>query len=125
MLTAQARTGTRILVVEDEEDLRTFVATVLQDTGFVVECAADGHEALSEDRRLPSDFVLLDLMMPGFDGWGVLDQLRLKPDPPPVVVLSALADKRPIPQDGVAASLHSKPFVVPDLIRTCEKVSAI
>lgn len=124
MLTTQARARKRILVVDDEEDVRTFVATVLQDTGFVLECAADGHEALRKIDAGRPNLVLLDLMMPGLDGWGVLEQLRHKPDPPLVVSLSALADKRRIPQDGVAASL-SKPFVVPDLIRSCEKVSAL
>lgn len=124
MLTTQANARKRILVVDDEEDVRTFVATVLQDTGFVVDCAADGYEALRKIEAGRPDLVVLDLMMPGLDGWGVLEQLRLKPDPPPVVVLSALAEKHRIPQDGVAASL-SKPFVVPDLIRTCKKVSAL
>lgn len=88
-----------------------------------MECADDGHKALEKINTTRPDALLLDLMMPGLDGWGVLDRLRLMPDPPPVVVLPPFADRYSDPDDSVAAFL-SKPFVVPDLIRTCEKVSA-
>lgn len=120
---AQASSRKKILVVEDEEDVRTFLSMVLQDAGFLVDCAVNGHEALDKIECSRPDIVLLDLMMPGLDGWGVLERLRLRPDPLRVIVLSAISDRHRVPQRGVAAYV-SKPFVASDLVRTCERVSA-
>src|SRR5262245_35657603 len=80
-----------ILVVDDEPSLRLLVCMFLESEGYVVETAASGDEALRvlHDRR--PDVLLLDLMMPGMDGWEVLRACRAQVDLAdlPVIVMSA------------------------------------
>ena len=64
---------TRILVVEDDADVRHVVADVLQYAGYAVATAADGAEALDQIAEHPPDAILLDLMMPAMDGWSFLE----------------------------------------------------
>src|SRR5436190_23789428 len=66
----------RILIADDKESSREFVRTVLEHTGFIVEDAADGREALAKIVSSPPDLVILDLHMPGLDGFGVVQSLR-------------------------------------------------
>ena len=66
----------RVLVADDKESSREFVRTVLEHAGYVVEEAADGREALAKVREDPPDLVLLDLHMPGLDGFAVIEALR-------------------------------------------------
>lgn len=65
-----------ILVVDDEEDAREYLATVLEDAGFNVVLAGDGNDALEQVRRSPPDFISLDLVMPGKSGIRFLHELR-------------------------------------------------
>ncbi len=58
----------RILVVDDEEDVRLYLQTALEDAGFVVATACDGLQALESVRREPPDLISLDLVMPGHSG---------------------------------------------------------
>ncbi len=58
----------RVLVVDDEEDVRDYLATALKDAGFQTETAADGFEALQAVRRAPPDLISLDLVMPRHSG---------------------------------------------------------
>ncbi|MFO7779632.1 MAG: response regulator transcription factor [Nitriliruptoraceae bacterium] len=66
----------RVLVVDDEERIRSLVGTYLQAEGFEVDEAATGEEALVEFRRRPPDLVILDVRLPGVDGFEVLRELR-------------------------------------------------
>lgn len=114
----------RILVVDDEPDVQVFVGRVLSDSGYEVESAGDGNEALDQIAARRPDMVLLDLMMPRLDGWGVLQRLREAKDPPPVVVLTARGDYEAFARgvrEGVAAFI-GKPFHFGDLLATCRKV---
>jgi len=70
------RDSARILVVDDEEDLRQGLAETLQGEGHQVETAAEGWGALEQARALRFDLALVDLKMPGMDGMVVLDQLK-------------------------------------------------
>ncbi len=72
--------GRRILVVDDEEDVREFLLMVLADAGSQVCEAADGAEALEVARRERPDLITLDLSMPGVDGVEAFTQLRQDPD---------------------------------------------
>ena len=121
---AETTTPKRILVVDDEEDVQILIRRILSDAGYAVDSASDGQEALEKiDERRP-DLVVLDLMMPGLDGWGVLENLRKRPDPPPVVVVTALADYQAFTR-GVregAAAYVCKPFHFAELVATCQKV---
>ncbi|WP_199916606.1 MULTISPECIES: response regulator transcription factor [Miniimonas] len=85
----------RVLVVDDEENLRELLATVLRYEGWRVETAADGHQALKVVKELDPDVVVLDVMMPGIDGLEVLRRIRAT-NRVPVLFLTArdsLADR--------------------------------
>ncbi len=72
--------GRTVLVVDDEEDARTFIATVLEDAGARIVHAADGDEALAVARRERPDLITLDLSMPGKDGVEAFTELRRDPE---------------------------------------------
>src|SRR6218665_1228545 len=84
--------GPHLLLVEDTPDLALWLGTALRQAGMRVSFAHDGHEALAQ---LPPghglDAVLLDLQLPGLDGLSVLQTLRERGDPVPVLVLTARA----------------------------------
>ena len=79
----------RVLVVDDEVNLRELLATVLRYEGWQVESAADGHAALKIAKDLDPDVVVLDVMMPGIDGFEVLRRLRVTHTSVPVLFLTA------------------------------------
>ncbi len=83
--------GRRILVVEDDPPIREVLVTTLRLSGYRVASAADGHHALETARACKPELVLMDLMLPGVDGWALTSQIRDDPDlgSPPVIVLSA------------------------------------
>jgi DNA-binding response OmpR family regulator len=104
----------RVLVVDDELDIREAVSEVLAFEGHEVVVACEGAEALRKCHSLHPDLVLLDLMMPGMNGWDFrATQLR---DPAiadiPVVILSALGR---VPNIDAAAFLP-KPFGLDELL---------
>ena len=66
----------RILVVDDEPDVRAYLRTALEDAGFLVETAADGLEALDSIRREPPDLISLDLVMPRHSGARLYHELQ-------------------------------------------------
>ncbi|HLY95464.1 MAG TPA: response regulator transcription factor [Gaiellaceae bacterium] len=82
----------RILVADDEEDIRNLVRTLLEKTGAAVHDAADGREALREFHDWRPDLVLLDIAMPELDGWQVLERIRDLSDVP-VLMLTARGDE--------------------------------
>ena len=71
--------GTRILTVEDDERIRTAVKLALEDEGWAVEEADAGEEALNAFQRQPSDVVLIDIMLPGIDGFETASLIRARP----------------------------------------------
>jgi two-component system, NtrC family, response regulator PilR len=105
----------RALVIDDEEPIRQMIARVLTRDGFAVEAASDGHEAIQMLDHGGYDLVVLDLMMPRVDGFGVLR--HLKESHPEVlanvIVATAMySDFVNFPQ--IAGVLH-KPFDLGDL----------
>jgi len=85
--------GARILVVEDEEPLRMALCDALRSEGFEVLEAADGIAGRDTALREDPDLVLLDLMLPKLDGFGVLTALRADRLSAPVVILSARGEE--------------------------------
>ena len=83
----------RILVIEDEESIRIPLVDALEDEGFFVLSAADGLTGLELGLREDPDLILLDLMLPGCDGFEVLRQLRKDQVTTPVVILSARGEE--------------------------------
>ena len=90
--------GERILLAEDDRFLRKAAEAALVRQGFEVLTAADGEEALTKARFPPPDLLLLDLIMPGRNGFDVLDSLREDPATAgiPVIVLSNLGQDRDV-----------------------------
>jgi type II secretory ATPase GspE/PulE/Tfp pilus assembly ATPase PilB-like protein/CheY-like chemotaxis protein len=84
-----------VLLVEDEEPLRRVMKDLLEREGYAVVEAGDGVSALEEVDRHGPDVVLLDLNLPGLDGYGVLSHLRSRPTTAdlPVIVLTAKGDE--------------------------------
>ncbi|MBI2206133.1 MAG: response regulator [Candidatus Rokubacteria bacterium] len=92
--TAAGREAGLILVVDDDDDNRHVIGRRLERQGYHVEFAADGARALELARTRRFDLVLLDVMMPGLDGFAVLEQLKADPATRdiPVIMVSALDD---------------------------------
>ncbi len=77
-----------ILLVDDDPNISRLVQLYLEKEGFEVKNAARGDDALAEFRRLPPDLMLLDVMLPGVDGWQVLKAVRKTSDIP-IIMLTA------------------------------------
>jgi two-component system phosphate regulon response regulator PhoB len=84
-----------ILVVEDDEDILELLAYNLQSAGFSVVASRDGFDALQKARRAPPDLIILDLMLPGLDGFEVCKELKreAKTAQVPVIMLTARGDE--------------------------------
>ena len=112
------RPGTRVLVVEDDRYIRELVAMELEHRGLEVLCVPDGPSGLEAVDRFRPDVVVLDVMLPGLDGVGVLKRLRAGGSRVPVVMLTA----RDAPTDKIhsldlgADDYLTKPFHVEELL---------
>jgi two-component system OmpR family response regulator len=107
----------RVLVVEDQDDLREVVVETLREESFAVDESADGEEGLYKALNWDYDIVVLDVMMPVMDGWEVLEKLRREKQTP-VLMLTALDQVR----DKVKGLNHgaddylAKPFDLTELV---------
>ncbi len=115
----QGEPSARILVVDDNADLRDYIASLLTPQ-YAVETAPDGQAALEAAMRERPDLVLTDVMMPRLDGFGLLRALRETPSTRevPVIVLSARADESSV-VDGVGSGADDylvKPFAARELV---------
>ena len=108
--------GTRILAVEDDERIRTAVRMALEDEGWVVEEAETGEDALEAFARQPTDVVLIDIMLPGVDGFEVCRSLRRTSDVP-IVMVTARADTHDVVAglEAGADDYLTKPFAPKEL----------
>ena len=79
----------RVLVVEDDPDLNRQLVAALNDAGYAVDSAADGEEGHFLGDTEPYDVVILDLGLPGLDGWRILEQWRRDGRQMPVLILTA------------------------------------
>jgi CheY-like chemotaxis protein len=78
----------RILVVDDEEDVRNLLSRMLSVVGYEVKEAGTGHEAFNLFLQRPFDLVLTDLNMPGLDGWGLARRVKGHSPKTPVVLIT-------------------------------------
>src|ERR671935_1947935 len=69
---ASASSPKHVLIVEDDQGVSNALEDILRDSGYSAEAASDGREALARMRERRPDLVVLDLMLPGLDGWGFL-----------------------------------------------------
>ena len=81
----------RILVADDEASIRRILETRLKMVGYEVITAADGEEALEAFQKHNPDLIILDVMMPKMDGYGVTREVRRNSDVP-IIILTALGD---------------------------------
>lgn len=117
-MTENATPEAKILVVDDEPSIRELLSVSLRFAGFNVETAADGHEAVRKQAEFNADIVVLDIMLPDFDGYEVLRRMRERDPEVPVLFLTAM--------DGLEDKLHglnaggddyvTKPFSLEEVV---------
>ncbi|PTR33074.1 signal transduction histidine kinase [Luteibacter sp. OK325] len=95
--------GRVILVVDDQLQSRELLCDLLDGSGFHSIAAADGHEALTLLQRRSVELVMTDQSMPGMDGWGLLQAIRVQHPELPVLLYSALPPRRPTALDPTLA----------------------
>jgi DNA-binding response OmpR family regulator len=107
--------GPRVLIVDDDPDLREWMAQLLTGEGFDTDVASNGQDALDKALDNPPRVIVLDLMMPVMDGWAFRDQQRryVTIAAIPVVILSGVAGLRTV--DAAATTLQ-KPVTNDELI---------
>ena len=105
-----------MLVVDDDDRIRAAVRLALEDRGYQVREAGDGETALNEVRAEPPDVVVLDVMLPGMDGFECCRQLRRIGDLP-ILMVSARGDSHDVVAglEAGADDYIRKPFEVPEL----------
>ena len=107
----------RLLVVEDEVDLLRRLTKVLRAEGYAVDTAEDGIDGLSKARETDYDAILLDVMLPGLDGWELLERLRRDKQTPVIMLTARDSGKdRVFGLDGGADDYVVKPFDLPELL---------
>ena len=113
----------KILVVEDELEIRQLLASYLRNEGFSVSEAEDGVAAIELFGKEKFDLVILDILIPKIDGYGVCELVKSKSDVP-VIFLSALGDENSMIKgyDSLADDYVTKPFSMPVFLR---KVKAV
>jgi DNA-binding response OmpR family regulator len=111
-----AGVATRILTVEDDERIRTAVKLALEDEGWKVDEAETGEDALERFAQAPSDVVLIDIMLPGVDGFEVCRSIRRMSDVP-IIMVTARDDTHDIVAglEAGADDYLTKPFAPKEL----------
>ncbi|MEX0736582.1 MAG: response regulator [Bacteroidota bacterium] len=114
----------RILVVDDEDALRTVLSSELEGEGYKVASAADGSEAIEILKKDEFDLILLDIKMPNVDGFEVLKFVKETHPDTKVIMLTGFADlKNAIESKKLGAEdFVSKPYDLVDLLTTVERV---
>lgn len=115
----------RILVVDDQREILDVTSLVLESAGYATDTATSGHEALDRLTTEPFDLVLLDINMPGMDGWETLRLLRADEQLEPLLVImfsvkGEISDKVHSLQEG-ASGFISKPYEVDDLVSRVDR----
>jgi DNA-binding response OmpR family regulator len=108
--------SSRILLVEDDERIRISIRMALEEEGYEVQEAPSGEEALERFAELPPDVVLIDLMLPGMDGFECCRQIR-RTSTVPVIVVTARTDTHDVVAglEAGADDYVTKPFVAKEL----------
>lgn len=108
----------RILIVEDEPRIASFLEKGLKASGFTTAVAKDGYEALSMACSDNFDLLILDIGLPGKDGWAVLEELRGRGERLPIIILTARDDVRDkvAGLEGGADDYVTKPFRFEELL---------
>lgn len=118
MVAPVVRKQMKLLLAEDQPQLAKPVRVMLEKSGFSVEVASDGAQALDMLRNGEYDGVLLDIMMPKMDGWEILSILRSEGNQVPVMLLTArdTLDDKVRGLEGGADDYLTKPFEMRELV---------
>jgi DNA-binding response OmpR family regulator len=109
----------RILAVDDTPDNLILVETILESEGFEIDLVADGLSALQQIIESPPDLILLDVMMPGIDGYEVTRRIRSNPELPyiPILLITAFTESSVVEGlDAGADDFIRKPFDTDELL---------
>jgi DNA-binding response OmpR family regulator len=111
-----------ILLVDDDPSVRQMLRRVLAEEGYHVVLAADGAEALGSACANTMDLALLDLSLPGKDGWKTFEQLSIADPLMPIVIITARPNQSYRAQAAGAGALMEKPFDFPKLLGTIHEL---
>lgn len=117
--------GKKILVVDDAENIRYLLKTILELQDYDVTTCESGKKALRLMQQDKPSLLILDLMMPEMDGWEVMKQMRAKGIKVPTLVLTARVDdssKQLTEEKYRAAGFITKPFLNEDLLKAVNKI---
>jgi urea transport system substrate-binding protein len=115
-----------VLVVEDEDDLRELEATCLEGADYRVVTARDGRDALDKVAIEMPDVILLDMKMPGMDGWAFAREFRSRYDcDAPIVVVTAAANALTRANEVGADGFLGKPFEISELLEAAAHPAAL
>ncbi len=122
MTVGEQRQEETVLVIEDDKSLREGLATNFQLQGWRVLTATDGDEGMQKAFDCRPDVIVLDIMLPGWSGLDILQELRTKAEDVPVLILSAREKMRDKIQglDLGADDYVTKPFELPELLARVE-----
>lgn len=115
----------KVLVADDDQSIRKLICTIVQRERIEIDSAADGQAAVEHLSEKEYSVILLDLMMPRLDGFGVIDYLKAHPQSrkPVVIVITAYADQKFREVDPeIVAGVIRKPFEVAEIgsiVRLC------
>jgi len=114
----------RILIVEDELDLLDLVDYNLTRKGYLTQAALDGEEGLKKARSFSPDLVILDLMIPGIDGWDLCRLIKEERKDLPILMLTAkcMPEDRAKGFETGADDYMTKPFVLSELFACVERL---
>ena len=115
--------ATSVLVIEDDRNISELLQMYLEKEGYVVTLAFDGGQGLSKFRSIHPDLVLLDVMMPVMDGWGVCSAIRSESDTP-VIMLTAKSETsdKVMGLKAGADDYITKPFEMKEVLARIEAV---
>src|SRR5580658_3917629 len=121
---SQEDTRKWILIVDDDSSVRLLLARILSDEGYGVLTAANGVDALGLAETLSVDLILLDLNMPGTNGWETLEEFAAKNIASPVVIITALPNQQAAARAAGVKTVLEKPLDFPRLIQTVSQALA-
>lgn len=113
--------SSRILVVDDDESVREGLRYLLASEGYTVTMAGNGRDAVSAFQKTPSDLLIVDVGMPGRNGWGTLADLRgISPETPVLLITARPYQKRVAMAAGV--ELMDKPLDPAEFLECIERM---
>jgi len=112
----------RILIVDDDEAIRTMLADIFREEGYEVQTAIHGRQALDSLRQSTFDLLLTDMSMPVMDGWQLARELKEQGVSVPLVVMTAAQSAAALAREVDAVAYLGKPFDIDTLLSTVDQV---